>query len=46
MVVFANYSPIFIKKRQYFQLAIRILWLSLRHAQLKVEYFIQQANNT
>ena len=35
-----------LSKRQYSQVIIRILWLSLRHIQLKVDYFIQQANKT
>ncbi|MEO5026724.1 hypothetical protein, partial [Bacteroides stercoris] len=37
----AKYSPCFIKKIQYLQVTIRILWLSLQHIQLKVDYFIQ-----
>ena len=41
MVGFSKIFALFYQKIQYLQVTIRILWLSLQHIQLKVDYFIQ-----
>ena len=46
MVGFSKIFALFYQKRQYSQVIIRILKMLLSDIQLKVDYFIQQANKT